>query len=225
MSIAAALIRRVRMLARRAVVKLVYDDPRMQELQLAIFAGEVFDRVERFEDYGLTSHPIPGAEALVLALGGDTENSVVVKVGDRRYRLRGLAEGEVAIYDDQGQVIHLKRGKEIQVFGTDKLTADVAVETVVTCPLIRAVAISQVILDTPLTACTGNLQVAGGLSCLGTYGESGGKIQTPGDIQSTLGNVSDSTRSMAVDRDIYNGHTHAEHGTGGGTTSPPAQQM
>ena len=33
----------------------------------------------------------------------------MVGVEDRRYRLRGLAGGEVAIYDDQGQKVHIKR--------------------------------------------------------------------------------------------------------------------
>jgi phage gp45-like len=35
---------------------------------------------------------------------------VVISIEDRRYRLTGLAEGEVALYDDLGQVVHLRRG-------------------------------------------------------------------------------------------------------------------
>lgn len=219
----APLARRVRLLARRAVVKLVYDDPKMQELQLALFAGEIRDHVERWEDYGICSHPFPGAEALVLALGGSTDHSAVVKVGDRRYRLTALAEGEVALYDDQGQVVHLKRGKQIHVYGCDQLTADVAVETTITCPLIKAIATTKVLCDTPLVECSGNLVVAGGITCSGTFGASGGKISTPGDIESSGGNVSDSTRSMAADRGIYNGHTHP--GDSGGSTGAPTQQQ
>ncbi|MGE4406036.1 phage baseplate assembly protein V [Pseudomonas sp.] len=235
--ITAPLARRVRLMARRAVVKLVYDDVKMQELQLAIFSGEVRDRVERWEDYGLTSHPIPGAEALVLALGGSTDHSAVVKVGDRRYRLVNLAEGEVALYDDQGQVIHLKRDKHIHVYGAKTLTADVADDVIVnttraavnasescivTSPLVKAVASTQVLLDTPLTECTGNLLVAGGISSSGTFGDTGGKIQTPGDIESG-GDVKDSVRTMADDRGIYNGHTHP--GDSGGSTGAPNQQQ
>ncbi len=219
----APVVRRGRLLARRAVVKLVYDDPKMQELQLAIFAGEVRDHVERWEDYGFTSHPFPDAEALVLALGGNTDHCAVVKVADRRFRFRAIAEGEVVIYDDQGQAIHLKRDKTLHVYGVDHLMADIAVDTIVNCPDVTVNAETQVTLNTPLALLTGDLQVAGSITSTGTYGASGGKIQTPGDIESSEGEIIDQARSMSADRIIYNGHTHP--GDSGGTTGTPNQQQ
>jgi phage baseplate assembly protein V len=133
----APLARRVRLAARRAVVRLVYDDPKMQELQLSIFSGEVRDHVERWEDYGLTSYPLSGAEALVLALGGSSEHSAVVKVADRRYRPAGLVEGEVVLYDDQGQQLHFKRDRLLHLLGVDTLALDVAVAATLTAPEIN----------------------------------------------------------------------------------------
>lgn len=141
-AITAPMARRVRLLARRAIVRLVYDGPKMQELQLAIMAGEVRDRVERWEDYGLTSHPRASAEALVLALGGNTGHSAVIRVADRRYRLRGLAEGEVALYDDQSQVVHLKRDRIIHIYG---------------CNVVRVEAAEKVRYETPLMEVTGEI--------------------------------------------------------------------
>ncbi|NJD38456.1 MAG: phage baseplate assembly protein V [Geobacter sp.] len=73
------------------------------------------------------------------------------------------------------------------VAGTLEATVDIS--ATITSPLIRAVASSKVQCDTPLTECTGNLVVNGGITCLGSYGGSGGKIITPGDIQSTNGNL------------------------------------
>ncbi len=222
----APLSRRVRLMARRAVVKLVYDDPKMQELQLAIFSGEVRDRVERWEDYGFSSHPIPGAEALVLALGGNTDHGAVVKVGDRRYRIRGLAQGEVAFYDDQGQVVHLKRDKTIHVYGCDRLAADVAVETEVVCPLVTVTASSKVTFDTPLVEFTGNATFAGDVAVANSGQFGGGLIMTgaagTGNI-STPGDVSDGDGSMAGIRSTYNEHDHP--GDSGGTTGTPNQEM
>jgi len=88
---------------------------------------------------------------------------------------------------------------------------------------VRAVATTKVLLDTPLVQCTGNLLVAGGISSAGTYGTSGGKIVTPGDIESTAGEVKDRVRTLAADRQIYNGHTHP--GDSGGTTGAPNQSQ
>lgn len=67
--------------------------------------------MERVQNYGFTSHPHPGGatETLALFVGGDRGNGLVIVAGDRRYRLRPLVEGEVALYDDLGQVVHLKR--------------------------------------------------------------------------------------------------------------------
>lgn len=67
--------------------------------------------VEHWLPYGFTAVAKAGAEALVGYLGGDSDKAVVISVGDRRYRLTGLAEGEVALYDDQGQKVVLYRDR------------------------------------------------------------------------------------------------------------------
>ena len=48
----------------------------------------------------MTSHPLPGADALVLAVGGIRQHPVIL-IDDRRYRVRELAEGEVCLYTDE----------------------------------------------------------------------------------------------------------------------------
>lgn len=82
---------------------------KMRTLQVRLMAGEIKDGIEHFEPYGFTSEPKPGAEALAAFFDGDRSHGVVVVVADRRYRLTGLAQGEVAIFDDLGQYVHLKR--------------------------------------------------------------------------------------------------------------------
>lgn len=74
-------------------------------------------------------------------------------VADRRYRLKGLESGEVAIYTDEGDKVHLKRGKVIDIeTGTLNIKAAVAVN-----------------FDTPQITQTGKIvskgdQIAGGIS-------------------------------------------------------------
>jgi phage baseplate assembly protein V len=93
----------------RCVLLAVNDAPGVQQLQIRALEGEVLDRVERHQEYGFTSHPQPGAEGVVVAVGGLRSHAIVIAVEDRRYRLTGLKAGEVALHDDQGQAVHLMR--------------------------------------------------------------------------------------------------------------------
>jgi phage baseplate assembly protein V len=107
----APLQRAIHNLALRATVKLVNSATKMQTLQLSLRQGEAKDNIEHVEPYGYTSCPHTGAEAITIFFDGDRSHGVAVVVGDRRYRLQGLEAGEVALHDDQGQKVHLKRDK------------------------------------------------------------------------------------------------------------------
>jgi phage baseplate assembly protein V len=127
--VAAPISRRVRLMIGRAVLALVNDASRVQGLQVTLLAGETRDEVERFQEYGFTSHPHPGAEAVLVAVGGSRDHGIVIAVEDRRYRLRGLAQGEVALYSDEGDAVVLKRGRLVEVTtATLKITASAGVE-------------------------------------------------------------------------------------------------
>ncbi|KTT63654.1 baseplate assembly protein [Pseudomonas oryzihabitans] len=96
---------------------------------------------ELMQHYGFTSAPLAGAEFVVVPLGGSTKHSVVVATGDGRYRLP-LVDGEVALFTDEGDFIHLKRGRLVEVV-TDTL-------------VVRAK--TKVVLDTPLVEATGDVK-------------------------------------------------------------------
>ena len=137
----------------RGTVVLGNAAKKMQALQMRLLAGEVKDGLEHFEPYGLTSHPLPGAEGIAAFLGGDRSHGVVLVVSDRRYRIQAMEPGEVAIYTDEGDKIHLKRGRIIDIeTQTLNIKADVAVN-----------------IDTPVITQTGQIvsdgdQIAGGVS-------------------------------------------------------------
>ena len=112
---------RVYMLISRAVIEMAKDEKGMQYLKLSAMAKEDRDDVERFQNYGFTSVPKEGAEAIVLCPQGNREHMVAIVVDDRRYRLKGMAEGEVAMFTDEGDVIHIKRGGHIEIKAADKV--------------------------------------------------------------------------------------------------------
>lgn len=114
------ILRRIRLLCRLAVLVRSNSDADVQILQVKAGADETLTDVEHREPYGYTSRPHQGAEAVVISLGGNTSHSMVLMVGDRRYRLKGLKEGEVALHDDQGNVVHLQR-EQILVNAVQKL--------------------------------------------------------------------------------------------------------
>ena len=109
------LMNRIKLAIGRAVLRLVDDDRKLQTLQVEGLKTEVLDGLERFQQYGFTGHPHPGSEAIILALGGMRQHSIVIAIDDRRYRLTALAEGEVAIYSSHGQRIVLRNDESIEI--------------------------------------------------------------------------------------------------------------
>lgn len=99
----------------RAVVQLVDDGRKLQLLQLGVLDGEVVEEAERFQEYGFTSVPLEGAEAVVLFPNGDRGHPLVVAVDDRRHRLTGLQPGEVAVYNNTGARIRIKADGTVEV--------------------------------------------------------------------------------------------------------------
>lgn len=64
--------------------------------------------------YGFASRPKPGADAVVVYLGGNRGLGIVIATNDRRYQIE-LDEGEVALHDDLGSRVHLRRSGDIDL--------------------------------------------------------------------------------------------------------------
>ncbi len=112
---------RVANMVSRAVVKLVDDSKKMQLLQVDLLEGETRDELEHFQGYGFNSVPLAGAEGVAVFVGGRRDHGIVIAVDDRRYRIRNLESGEVAMYTDQGDSIVIKRGGTIEVTAATKV--------------------------------------------------------------------------------------------------------
>jgi len=69
------------------------------------------DVLPLYSTYGLSVWPKDGAEAVIAKLGADGANGIVLNVTDRRFLLTLGAKGEVALHDDQGQKVHIKRDR------------------------------------------------------------------------------------------------------------------
>jgi Bacteriophage Mu Gp45 spike protein len=109
---------RVNNAVKRVTIESNNDDPLFREHEISLYTQEKQKEIEHFEPYGLTSrvkkptgdgNNKKKAEALMLFTGGNRSHGALLVVGDRRYRIKGLQEGEVALFDDQGHQVHITR--------------------------------------------------------------------------------------------------------------------
>lgn len=111
------MMKKLRSLIRIGKIALV-SPGKTQSLQIETTKGETLDNVKFIEPYGFTVIPPNGSETVIVNVGANGGNPVALVVGGRLFRLQDLKQGEVALYTDEGDKIHLKRGHEIAVKAT-----------------------------------------------------------------------------------------------------------
>lgn len=133
--------RKIANMLARGIVKIVSNGLKTQAIQLSMMADESRDNLEHPQEYGFTSYPVAGAEAIAAFFGGNRDHGTVLVVFDKRYRPTDLEAGEVCLYDNAGTKIVLKSGNRIE------MTAS-----------------SEVLITAPTVTVTGNLLVQGDIT-------------------------------------------------------------
>lgn len=149
----------------RAVINLVNDVTPLQGAQISLLADETRDHMTRMQEYGFTSVPHSGCLAIAVFAGGDRSNGAVIATDDPRYRMKNLQSGEVAIYTDEGDYVHLRRGRVVEI-STKKLVVNAS---------------DRVEINAPLTLFAGRWQQTGELSneastMIGGFRNVGGQV-------------------------------------------------
>lgn len=134
----APLQRRVHNLVQTTVLKSLKQIDGRVFVELCGLSGQTYD-AEMLQPYGLATHPKKEADTIVLALNGDSTHSLAIVIGDSKHRL-DVAEGEVALYTDEGAKLHLKNNKIIDIeadainlLGPVTCTDDLTVNKSITC--------------------------------------------------------------------------------------------
>ena len=187
----------------------------IQRVNASAWGDGTIENRELIQHYGYTSRPKAGAEVIFIRQGGQF---IAIGSDDRRYRI-SLEDGEVALYTDEGDKIHLKRNRIIEIIGGEKIIASTKVAEInasesatITSPEVTVVASTKVTLDTPTTECTGDLAVTGNVTAA--------NVTASGQIADAGG-----AKTMSGMRGTFDSHTHPENGEGGGTTSAPTEGM
>ena len=113
---------RVYTMITRAVIESVKDGDGMQLVKISLLAGEARSDVEHFQEYGFTSNPPDSSECDggfrvggLGHVGGNRDHLIVLAVGDRLTRLKGLEKGEAAMYNGvSGKKVHMKNSGELE---------------------------------------------------------------------------------------------------------------
>lgn len=178
------------------------------KVQVKMATGIINDRIKRLHNYGFMSRPLRESKAYLLFIGGDTSRGVAVCVEDERYQIE-LQDGEVAILDNKGNVIHLT-AQGIRIDSTKKV--------IINCNKATINATNTTInSETEIngnTIINGNATVTGICAVGGLAGATGGAVPATGGFDMTGGDIT-------ADGISLKGHTHPETGTGGGTTGTP----
>lgn len=103
--------RRVMLMVSKAVVKKTDSS---QKAQLSIFEDEVRDDIPIIQQYGFVSRPLDDTDSVVVFISGNRDNGIVISTRDKNYTV-SLEKGEVALFDNVGTKIHLKKDKKIEI--------------------------------------------------------------------------------------------------------------
>lgn len=126
--------RRVQMMLARGIVKIINDGAKIQAIQATFLNNETRANVEHFQNYGFSSNPLPGAECIAAFIGGNRDHGIILLVDDRRHRIKNLAPGEAALYNNTGAFV------KMMADGSILISSDVKVR-----------------VETPVLECTGDI--------------------------------------------------------------------
>ena len=89
---------------KKGVINFTDDNgKKLQTVQIEGLKGEVNDNAEHYQNYGITTHPMPcddngeGSEAIFADLGNST-NRVIIASDDRRFRPKKTKAGDTVLY-------------------------------------------------------------------------------------------------------------------------------
>ncbi len=196
-----SLYRRILLLIGRGRIATISDYGPVQKMQVKFLNLETHDNLPRLAEFGFSSNPPSGSDAVVAFLGGDRSNGVVVATGHQPSRPTGLLPGESMLYSQDGKHVYMTAAGGIVVEAKNQAVVvnDALSVTINSGTTITLNAPTSIIANTPL-------------------------LKVSGDI---IDNFSSNGHTMAQMRSIYNGHTHPVNGIQTGlsniNTNPPAQ--
>ena len=116
--------RKLQMMLGRAVVSILSSDGAVQRVQVTGEGGGTLDDIEYIEPFGYTGRPPEGQHhGYYMRLNGDGSQLLIFCVDGREYRL-AIDADEAALYNSQGERVHVKNNGEVHVKASTKVFAE-----------------------------------------------------------------------------------------------------
>lgn len=145
------ILRRLQMMVGRGRVLFIDDSGDAQIAQVQMNGLEVPNDRFRMAEFGFSSNPPPGSDAVVLHLTGERKSGVVLGTNHQASRPRSLGTGETMLYSQDGKFIYLTASGGIVVEAKGQAV------TVQDATVVTIKAASKVRLETPRFECTGDI--------------------------------------------------------------------
>lgn len=97
------------------ILRIIDDTKKIQKCQISLMDNETHSNIDRYQEYGFSSVPLPGAQAVAVSIAGSRDNSIIIATEDGRYRPLNLNAGEVTIYNHLGDKIVIKQNRTIEI--------------------------------------------------------------------------------------------------------------
>lgn len=106
--------RKIFLLVGRAILTAVNNAEGYMKIQVTSLKDETITDIERAQEYGFETYPKKDAEAFVIFLNGNRDHGIAFCVSDRTYRIK-VEEGEVLMYDWQGQKVYMRKDGTMKI--------------------------------------------------------------------------------------------------------------
>lgn len=121
------------------------DSGPVQRAQLKLGYAEVRDRTPVMQLFGLSAFPPLPSDAVLVFIGGDRSNGVVIATNNQGSRPTGQSEGESTLYNAHGMSVYLSKSgivvnagnQPVTVNNATTVTVNASGDVIFNCPLLK----------------------------------------------------------------------------------------
>lgn len=106
-------------MASRGTMTNLDDTKNIQQMAVQGVAGEQFNRVQRWEQFGISSLPPAGSDALIMSMNGSRDSAQILAVENQSMRPRNSPGGSTTVYDAAGTTIVLDGAGKLTINAND----------------------------------------------------------------------------------------------------------